>query len=272
MDLNRAQFQPALPGLDALKPQPRGNLAVLRDLTHREFVDDKAHTYRGPIPGQQVMGVHHLGGDAINHISRGSHQEPFYTVDPTGMVQETGDSGRRQPAGARWVSPADIEAKQNVAKTMNLYPRYGGVQKDDPETQKHWAAQPLQHIDTMHAVHTGQDWRETEWGADADRIMAGARRQDNAAGRQRINAVRATLQQGEDIREPAWIVKRSGRLYSMDGHHRIVASREEGRETFPARVWDLDADEAKRARRKPVGKYKPNAEWDAATAKVEAQR
>lgn len=238
MNLNGAQFQPALPGLEKVEG------GAPASPPEHKFADEAGKKWSGPIPGQMVMGVHRLGGDAIGHISRGAHYDPFYEVDHTGMVQELGDSGRH--GSQRWVSPADIEAKQNVQKTVHYYRTYGGAKADNDHIQQHWASQPLQHIPSDHPVHTGQDYRETLWGNDSEGVLKGEVHPEHAEGRARVNQIRDSLQRGHEIQKAAWLLKRRGRLYAMDGHHRIVASREEGKPTYPARVWDLDAEEKQR--------------------------
>jgi len=232
------QFQQsALPGLDHIQPG-------LPQRQKKEFVDQSASKYSGPIPGQLVMGVHKLGGDAIGHPSRGWHQEPFYEADHTGMIQELGDSGPSRPTLQRAVSPVDIEAKHNVQRTVNFYRSYGGAKADQPHVQEHWASQQLHMIPANAPVHTGQDPRETLWGHDADDVHAGKVAEHAAEGRARIDAIRQTLHNGEGIKNPAWLMKRAGRLYALDGHHRIVAAREEGHTHYPAHVWDWDAEQA----------------------------
>ena len=222
-----------------------------RPLPRRQrFQDNAARNYSGPIPGQMVMGVHNLGGDEVGHVSRGAHTEPFYAVDHTGFVQELGDSGRHGPR--KWVSPVDISARHNVQQTVHLYRKYGGSFADNPRVQAHWDSQPLHQIPSDAPVHTGQDPRETLWGDDALDVHSGALAAEHAEGRQRVNAIRASLQAGEPLRNPAWLVKRAGRLYSLDGHHRVLAAREEGLSHYPARVWDMDAEQAAKAAPTPA--------------------
>lgn len=236
--------QPTLPGVDAglprrtSKPEP-------------QFVNNVGRTYSGPIPGQMVMGVHNLGGDALNHVSRGGHQEPFYEVDPTGFVKELGDSGRHGLM-RRFVSPVDISANHNVQQTVGLYRKWGGGRAGIDEVEDHWDRQPLHQIRSDAPIHTGQDWQETLYGDDRADVMYkgttyGGSPPEEAEGRQRVNAIRASVQQGNPIRKAAWLVKRAGRLYSLDGHHRVLAAREEGLSHFPARVWDMDAEAAAKA-------------------------
>lgn len=236
MTISPRQFEQAhLPGMpEPLKSAPE---------TKKTFHDESARKYSGPIPGQLVMGTHNLGGDALGHPSRGWHQEPFYVADRTGMIQEIGDSGPSRPLLQRAVSPVDIEAKHNVRKTVNYYKTYGGAHADNDHVQDHWASQPLHHIPSDAPVHTGQDPRETLWGGDATAVHRGRVPEHEADGRRRVDAIRSSLQGGESIKSPAWLLKRAGRLYALDGHHRILAAREEGHATYPARVWDLDAEE-----------------------------
>lgn len=232
-----AQFQqPQLTGMPSMLPKrPEAKTPA--------FHDNAGSTYNGPIPGQMVMGVKHLGGDAENHITRGAHREPFYEVDRTGFINELGDSGRA--GGRRWVSPVDIASNKAARPTVGLYNRFGGSHSGEEAVKSHWASQPLHQIPTDAPIHTGQQWQETLHGDDALDVHYNGMPEEHAEGRQRVNAIRASLQNGHPLRKAAWLVKREGRLYSLDGHHRVAAAREEGLSHFPAHVWDYDAHEKK---------------------------
>lgn len=183
--------------------------------------------WSGPDPGQLVMGVNDLThGHPTTHGDFTPHK-PF-EIDQHGFIYEhTGGSGGTAP---RMKPSADKEAGNESAR--DLYRRFGGGRDSDPKVQAHWDSMPLHHVRSDTPVHTSQGYDVTEHKATGDK----------ADGRTRINAIRESLAAGEDIKKPAWMVRQSGRLYAMDGHHRIVASREEGRETYPVRLWDRDAE------------------------------
>lgn len=181
--------------------------------------------WSGQIPGQLVMGVHEgEHGNPKSHSTLAS-DEPF-EIDKHGFVYE--DTHR--PGIGRMTPSADKAAGNPSAR--DLYRQYGGSRDADPEVRAHWDSQPLQEIHTATPVHTSQSYETTEH----------KQTDTKPPGRERINKIRASLQGGEPIREPAWILKQSDRLYSMDGHHRMVAAREEGLSSYPARVWDRDAE------------------------------
>jgi hypothetical protein len=186
--------------------------------------------WSGPPVGQLAFGVHDLShGQPTSHGDFTPH-DPF-EVDQHGFLYErTG-----VPGTLSRVTPSADKAAGN-APARDLYKRYGGGKDTAPEVQSHWDNQPLHQVRSDTPVHTSQDFATTEY----------KKTENKAAGRERINGIRQSLQSGEDIKKPAWLVRQSGRLYAMDGHHRIVASREEGRETYPARVWDRDAEKKKR--------------------------
>lgn len=178
--------------------------------------------WSGPPVGQLVMGVHDAAhGQPTTHGDFTPH-DPF-EIDEHGFITERGGIG-----WAKITPSADKAAGNPSAK--DLYKQYGGGRANDPEVQKHWESQPLVHVRSDTPVHTGQPAKVTEHSKTGDK----------PPGRERIEGIRESLRSGEEIRDPAWLVRQSGRLYAMDGHHRIVASREEGRETYPARVWDRD--------------------------------
>jgi hypothetical protein len=181
--------------------------------------------WSGPDPGQLVMGVNDLSHGHPTTNGDFTPHEPF-EVDPHGFVHERTGIGTL----SRVTPSADKEAGNDSAR--NLYKTYGGGRDKSPEIREHWDNQPLMHVRSDALVHTSQDFDTTEYKHTPDK----------PPGRERINSIRDSLKSGEDIKDPAWLVRQSGRLYAMDGHHRIVASREEGRPTYPARVWDRDAE------------------------------
>lgn len=256
--LNSSQFsQPTLPGLNEGPRVERAKAAL-------PFVEHERSKWSGAIPGQQVMGVHDLGGDGPNKTT--------YEVDKTGMVGESTviHHGEVQKPSGLMKGPPTSGPEQAVRDSRParfMYASHGGAlannilqrnerraaESDYPDVRsmlreedgmktaqvesdiartkalhEHWASQPLHQIRTDAPVHTAQSARETETEKPSSQ------------------GLRASLQNGEDIREPAWIMKKAGRLYALDAHHRMHAARQEGRETFPARVWDWDAENTPR--------------------------
>jgi hypothetical protein len=172
------------------------------------------------------MGVHDLAHGNPTTTGDFTPHTPF-EVDKHGFVYEqTGTKGQM----GRLTPSADRAAGNPSAR--DLYRKFGGGRDKTPEIRAHWDAQPLVHVRSDTPVHTSQDYDTTEFKSTPDK----------APGRERSEGIRASLRSGENIKDPAWLVRQSGRLYTMDGHHRIVASREEGRATYPARVWDRDAE------------------------------
>ena len=211
-----------LPGMEHMEPQaPRHTVSAPPATSGR---------WSGPPVGQAVMGVHNAvhgvptsAGDFTPHTS--------FEVDRHGFVYEPKFAATGM---TRVGASADKAAGNPDART--LYAKFGGGQDRNPSVREHWEQQPVHQVRSDTPVHTGQDYDTTEFKSTPSK----------PGGRERIEGIRSSLRQGEEIRDPAWLVRTSGRLYSMDGHHRIVASREEGKETYPARIWDLDAERKKR--------------------------
>ena len=188
--------------------------------------------WSGPDPHQMVMGVHDLA-------------ENSGQPDAHGFVSERQFMSRGEldpPHYGKVVSPDqnNLGSGGNGVPARNFYARYGGGKSHNPAVQMHWAAQPLVQVRSDQLVHTGQSTDETELGKANDpefRALFPGRRE----GRERVNNIRDDLEQGNPIEKPAWLVKHNSRLYSLDGHHRIVAAREAGLSHYPARLWDLDA-------------------------------
>ena len=172
------------------------------------------------------MGVSDLSHGHPTSTGDFTPHEP-YEIDKHGFVYEhtflANSLSRVKPS-------ADKDAGNESAR--DLYKRYGGARDKSPEIRAHWDAQPLHEIPSNTLVHTSQDYDTTEFKATPDK----------PAGRERIEGIRDSIRQGDKIRDPAWLVRQSGRLYAMDGHHRIVAAREEGLPSYPARLWDRDAE------------------------------
>lgn len=210
-----------LPGMEDMKPQAPRHVVEAPPVTPGHW--------SGPIPGQLVMGVHNAEhGHPTTHGDFTPH-EPF-EVDQHGFVHERGSI----PGTLSRVKPSADKAAGNES-ARDLYKRFGGARDKSPEIRAHWDAQPLHQINSDTPVHTSQDYDTTEFKSTGDK----------PAGRERIEGIKTSLRQGDPIRDPAWLVRQSGRLYSMDGHHRIVAAREEGLPSYPARVWDRDAERNK---------------------------
>lgn len=224
--LSSAQFsQPSLPGLEA---EPHRVTEAKQAVA--PFVEH--NSWSGPIPGQQVMGVHDLGGDGrwkatyeIDHA--GNVSEPQSSRVATGPEQGARDS---RPAARYYATHGGIYGKQPtpVADDAPVQDRhhFEHMQRNYERVTSHWAAQPVHQIPSGTPIHTAQDVGETRGEDDP-----------------RIQNIRADLQNGGEIQKPAWLMKKAGRLYALDGHHRIDAARMEGHSHFPAHVWDLDAEE-----------------------------
>ena len=233
--------------------------------------------WSGPIPGQEVMGVHDLGDEGLwrEDSTKGYH------ADEHGFIFEHYRAGEAPPADQR-----AVQIRPGVSVTLDrpahrLYDNYGGawankmsemyrpyaekagysspteyardqfgmLTKDNQEhddkvrrVHHHWDKQPLAQVRADTPIHTGQPSEETEFG--------GAGRTDweyydepkglPPEGRRRIQSIQADLESGEEMHKPVWLARKGGRLFALDGHHRIVAAREAGQSHFPARVWDVD--------------------------------
>lgn len=220
--------------------------------------DNRPH-YRGPMPGQTVMGVDRLHEGKVGRRDPfGDPPERHYEVDPHGFVHEGYTAQGHDLRGA-------VNGNRTGIGAASLYGSHGGrfsstmresLDGESPsdlgmshedvvehdrrvrQVRAHWKQQPLVQMPTTALIHTQQDYADTE-GDDT-----GAGRE----GRLRIEAVREDVERGAKIRKPAWIAKVNGRHFALDGHHRIVAAREGGAETFPARVWDIDGENAAHTR------------------------
>lgn len=235
-----------LPGLDLSSSTQRAPL--------RQFAEHDRSKWSGPIPGQTVMGVHRLGGDAPDRFT--DHE----AVDSTGFVDE-----QRKNVRGRWQTPVDAETRAR-RPAVDLYASHGGyhgksvrehhalkaeaegydghvtqylldtdwnstddIDRADERSAKvreTWQQAPVHQIPADAIVHTGQSHEETLDGLG-------------------MTAIRASLQNGQPIRKEAWLGKVGGRLYGLDGHHRITAARHEGLSHYPARVIDFDGGSQK---------------------------
>lgn len=181
--------------------------------------------WTGPDPHQLIMGVHDLAQNNGQPDMHGFiHEHPHFAGDDV-------------------ISPDQNFLGQggNGKKTTDLMRKFGGAKKHEPDVQEHWASQPLHMVPTNTIVHTRQSPEETEQGKAYGDPMFRALYPGRQEGRERVNAIRDDVEHSGGIRQPAWLVRHNSRLYSMDGHHRIVAAREAGAESYPAHVWDLDA-------------------------------
>lgn len=179
------------------------------------------------------MGVHDLGRDTYEVDKHGFAFESQQVEDGRGTPRRGGGVIRMD----KNVAVADRKSRGgNGIPAINFYHAVGGKFADDTETQDFWKTHPLHQVRADALVHTAQSSSDTEQG----RAPALS---DQFEGRQRIDKIRESLDAGEGIREPAWLMKHNNRLYSLDGHHRIVAAREAGLPNFPARVWDRDAEQ-----------------------------
>jgi hypothetical protein len=170
--------------------------------------------WSGPMPGQMVMGVHDLGKEGIPTTMGKFTPDQPYETDPHGNIREE-----------RIMGTPSADMASGGENVHDLYHDYGGGMATMSRVQEHWARQPLVHIKSDTPIHTGQEHITTEI---------------KNAGRERIDAIRESLRAGDRIKEPVWVVRQSGRLFALDGHHRVVAAREEGLPDYPARLWDRD--------------------------------
>jgi hypothetical protein len=211
------------------------------------------------------MGVHDLGGDGPRKTT--------YEIDKTGMVNENVriEGGQHVGSSSLMKGPPTTGPEQHLYDSKParfMYATHGGalannvierlrnahgpgpfemeghttpeswlkgedgwstrsIESDVNRTKalhEHWASQPLHHIPTDTPIHSAQAVGETQTEKPTSQ------------------GLRQSLQNGEQIREPAWIMKKAGRLYALDAHHRMHAARQEGLATFPARVWDWDKE------------------------------
>lgn len=257
IDLSPSQFH--LPGMS------EGEIASAHPQNHRdndEFLPtDKEHAeylggrikrleretsagpvkdnWSGPDPHQRIMGVRDLA-------------ENNGQLDEHGFVHEPNPKFLNNPlvnrAGADYKSADDRIG--DVTRAKDFYRTVGGSHAHKEHVQDHWSKQPVHDIPSSAPIHTGQYWDlETEKGHDRLGLSP-----EVPEGRQRINSIRGSMEKsGFDREQAPWLVKHNNRLYALDGHHRIVAAREAGLQSFPARVWDRDAE---RAALKP-GRAKP---------------
>lgn len=201
-------MQEELPGM----PSP------LRRGRKQRPVDEKPQ-WSGPIPGQTVMHPRRLGemshgvdsGDVAMGITE--PQTRHMEADPHGFVQQVHDVSA---VGGQF---RDLDVDRN---TIGLHATHGGSVKT-PKVRDHWVKQPKMNVRTDTPIHT------TQWHGDTEGVGS-------------IDSIVKDLTTGGQIDQPVWLVKDMGKLYALDGHHRITAARRAGLSHFPARVWDRDAE------------------------------
>lgn len=134
-----------------------------------------------------------------------STEKKFLSADPHGFVQQTTSNLHPDPD----------------ARTARLFSSHGGG-VNTPSVREFWDKQPVHSVKTDTPLHSTQSHAVTEHDGG-------------------IEAIQKDLEAGGRIKDPAWVVKDRGRLFVLDGHHRITAARRSGRSEFPARVWDRDS-------------------------------
>lgn len=179
--------------------------------------------WSGPIPGQTVMHPRRLGElsygvdshDVATGVTRpeSRHME----VDPHGFVQQVHDVS----AKGRQFQDLDLDRG-----TVGLHSSHGGSIKT-ASVREHWDKQPQTRVRTDTPVHS------TQWHGDTEGVGD-------------IESITRDLTNGGKINDPVWLVKDMGKLYALDGHHRITASRRAGLADYPARIWDRDAERAQK--------------------------
>lgn len=196
-----SQFQLAFPGM----PQPEARPAGKPDKATKR-------SWSGPIPGQTVMHPRDLGhqnhGITSHEWDMGedatSTEKRHLAADPHGFIQQTTSNLEPDPD----------------ARTASLFSSHGGA-VNTPSVREFWDRQPVHSVKADTPLHSTQSHTDTEHDGGVDDI-------------------KKDLDAGGRIQNPAWIVKDRGRLFVLDGHHRIAAARRAGRSDFPARVWDRD--------------------------------
>jgi hypothetical protein len=173
--------------------------------------------WSGPIPGQTVMHPRRLGElshgvDADDYAMGITRPETRHMeVDRHGFVQQVHDVSQQF---------AGLDIDRN---TQGLYGSHGGSEASRASVREHWVNQPRTEIRTDTPLHTTQSTYDT-------------------AGMGDLHGIVRDLEAGGKINKPAWVVKDKGKMFVLDGHHRITAARMAGLSHFPARVWDRDAE------------------------------
>jgi hypothetical protein len=248
-----------------LFPEPEPNKRLRRQRATRG--PKPSGQWSGPIPGQTVLhqrqfdrterdDQRHTGDQHLTVDTHGFVQQPLdkrYISPYVGLTDDLSTAELYKSHGGRFAKPA-----KEVGRGMALReygPKYGHVGSQTAMSMAkdvmgstqgiinhnlqyraitaHWERQPLVHIRADSPLTTMQPPSETEgesWNGETPH------------GRRGIDAIKEDLAMGRPLREPAWVVKDRGRLFVLDGHHRVVAAREAGLEHIPVRLWDRDAE------------------------------
>jgi len=172
--------------------------------------------WSGPIPGQTVMHQSELGrestGVTTSEVTAGVDPEQHHarrgslTADSHGFIQQ----------------PVNVNKPDPDVATAYLYASHGGSNLTG-RVREFWDSQTTHSVRSDTPIHTNQ--------SDTHTNRSGA-----------AQWLHKKLSEGGEIKTPTWLVKDQGRLYALDGHHRIAAARQAGLEKFPAKIWDRDAE------------------------------
>lgn len=237
-----------LPGMPhdediAVPPNPRFERKVRRvdsgryqhyedygDALKREVGRTAGKHYRGPLPGQMAMGPHGEPSEWKQESAEipGARATRSLEADSLGFYQEHGE-GSTSPVGRTTPStPWDprIDAEQMYGENQSATWHRGvgmarGLGSHYYVGNPKWNTirQTQVHVDTP--VHTTQPSTET---FDED-----------------PNRIHGMIDSGQ-IHKPAHLLRLGGRLFALDGHHRIATARIRGDEHYPAKIWDADAE------------------------------
>ena len=172
--------------------------------------------WSGPARGQMVMHQAELGREStgITTSEEAAGADPYasppkrrgLSADAHGFIQQ----------------PINLNKTDPEVDTVYLYGSHGGG-IGTSRVKEFWDSQPTHSVRSDTPIHTNQKPEDT-----------------NRSGRSQ--EIRQELEGGGRIKNPAWLVKDQGRLFALDGHHRIAAARQAGLGKFPAKVWDRDAE------------------------------
>jgi hypothetical protein len=173
--------------------------------------------WSGPIPGQTVMDPRSLGRlsygvDANDYAMGATRPESRHAeIDKHGFVSQVHDVSQQ-------FDSVDLDRSSG-----DLYVSLGGSRSKEKSVREHWDKQPMARVKADSPLHTTQATIDTEKVGD-------------------IDSIRQSIAAGNDIKNPVWLMRDKGKLFVLDGHHRITAARKEGLADFPARIWDRDAE------------------------------
>lgn len=222
--------QAALPGMENFEPvAPRRKSEVEQAA---EIDPSKVI----PAPGPRAGGSGPLPGQ----MAWDQHLEHELTADDHGFFVEQDNEKYFTAQGKR--------DQANGLQPERGYAILGPHAQGSRKVLKAWEKVPVVHFPVDAPLHTTQTANVTEedqggtWNSrDLDK-QYGSQRGTHLRGRSTINGIVADLSAGGQIREPVWLIKQDNRHFVLNGHHRIVAAREAGHQTVPARVLDLDAN------------------------------